>query len=191
MGWCLFSTLAATAVCGWLVDQSAPYFPIELSRTATGRYSAWIFSLGLTLSCACLLWETKDPLLTYALLVAGVLLLCWVTDEQSHSLHMLGVYMAFVGAIWAKRASAESALILTFAVCLFLFRLVMKVMVIVVFEFQAPVSWDVKAIFHEALRIMNTGVVRNPSSLVVFQAAGVLQWVVIWMAYQALATQFQ
>lgn len=181
---CLALTILATLVAGALVDRSAPYFPIEISRTATGRLSSWVFRLGLTASVASLLLESDDWL-RYACSALGVLLLAWIDDETSHTWHMAGVVMLGVGALFSvvTHWSRASAVMLACAAGVWTVRLVMKWAAVAWIEKGGRAPLDFAGIGKTAMHIMYTGHVVDSMTLHIFRVAGVLQWVALAMVY--------
>lgn len=151
--WFLLTSVVSTLFCGVLIDKSAPYFPIEISRTATGPVSKWVFSLGLTVSVLSFLIETTEPK-RYLLMIIGLLLLAWVDDVTSHVIHMLGVILVAIGAFFAVPIQ-KTWVVLFCAVALFVFRLVMKCMAVVFLEKIAFNLWGMKRLAWKSCILTN------------------------------------
>ena len=179
MGHFLLASVILTVLTGTLYDKSAPYFPIEISRTATGPTSRWVFALGLSLSVILLLLE-RPLSFGYVVLASGVLLLAWVDDEISRFWHMVGVALLPLGAFlvvdWKK-----AWVPLLCAAGLYGARLVMKATAVVFLE---RCAWQDVA--SESIRIMYDGKVKEPLTLRVFEATGAMQWIVLWLLYQVV-----
>lgn len=165
----IFVTVLATFVSCYL-DNSAPYFPIEISRTATGPIAKVMFPLGVLISCTVSIVETKRPHVPFL----GFFLLALVDDKQSWQVHMLGVLIMGLGLL---REAIQNGKVLVFCLiaCIYMGRLVLKAGV--TYHHGYP-----KAIL-VAKEIMFTGRAESPQQLLIFKLCGLLQWVVLygWM----------
>jgi hypothetical protein len=173
----LLTSIVSTVITGVWYDQSAPYFPIEISRTANGPNSGWVFSIGITLSVITLLFE--HPLsLGIGILIVGILLLAWIDDETSHFWHMFGVLLLPIGAFFVvdwKRAWVP----LLCATLMWIGRLFIKSMAVVFLENIA-----IRDAAVEGIAIMYHGDAKDPFTLVLFKVTGVLQWIVLWILFK-------
>lgn len=163
-------TIFTTAWLGYSVDCSTPYFPIEISRTATGRYGRIFFPVGAGIALATALFETQH---VWTLLpFVGLVVLTLVTDEMSWPIHMIGVY-AMIGSIAYVCHTAGNDTWYPFIglMSLFLFRVLLKV---VWTSLQGQVF-----LFQRIQTLMLTGDFTSRSQKMAFQVAGVLQWVVL------------
>jgi hypothetical protein len=90
----LLGSIVATALAGWY-DGSTPYYPIEISRTATGPISYYVFCLGtfLTLVSAYDQVKTKYHLMP----LVGLVLLTIFDDSRFWFLHNLAVAIMVCG----------------------------------------------------------------------------------------------
>lgn len=183
---CLFISVVSTLFTGAFIDKSAPYFPIEISRTATGPTSRWIFSIGLTASIVTLCFESPNPK-KYALLCVGVVLLAWVNDEVSRFWHMMGVFLLFLGSVLAVDWRVAWSPLLCVA-GLWVARILMKAIPVIFLEGTTHGIWDWRGAVDESIRIMYTGEVYHPLTLRLFEAAGVMQWIVLWLLYHIVVS---
>ena len=186
--YCILVSVISTVICGVFIDKSAPYFPIEISRTATGPISRWVFAIGLTLSVLSLLVETTEPK-RYIIIIIGILMLAWVDDVTSHIIHMLGVLLVGIGSFVAVPLQ-KTWVVLFCAVALFVFRLGMKCMAVVFIEKTVKGVFDFEGMKIVCMEIMYTGKTRSILTLRLFQAAGIMQWIVLWLVYEATTTKF-
>lgn len=177
-------SVISTIICGVFIDKSAPYFPIEISRTATGPISRWIFAVGLTVSVLSLLVETTEPK-RYIIIILGILMLAWVDDVTSHIIHMLGVLLVGVGSFFAVPLQ-KTWVVLFCATALFVFRLGMKCMAVVFIEKTTKGIFDFQGMKEMCMAIMYTGKTKNVLTLRLFQAAGIMQWILLWLIYEAV-----
>lgn len=185
--------ICVTALCGTFVDGSVPYYPIEISRTATGSVSWYVFAYGLTACSGVLWWEIRDKLIQQHVGIIitwiGLLLLAWVDDVTSWSVHMLGAALLGVGTTMHVLLYHQREHLVIVACALFLYaaRLVLKTAVVMALELRIPLSaWSSLATSSEmraklittSLSIMYDGNVVNPLTLGVFRTTGVMQWLV-------------
>lgn len=182
--WCILSSVISTIICGVWIDKSAPYFPIEISRTATGPISKWVFSIGLTISVLCLLAETKDTK-RYIIIIIGILVLAWVDDVTSHVIHMLGVLLVGLGSFYAVPLE-KTWVVLFCATALFVFRLGMKCMAVIFIEKTTKGIFDFQGMKQMCMDIMYTGKTQSVLTLRLFQAAGIMQWIILWLIYETV-----
>lgn len=168
-------TVLLTWIAGYY-DESTPYFPIEISRTATGWLSGWVFSVGITASVFVFLYSAPQHPLVYAS-VSGLLLLAWVDDVSSWKWHMIGVFvMGVCTVLFAFLRRPETIGLVVAAGGLWITRILMKM--VVLFFNEGGFTRE------RAMNIMYTGVVQNNSTLTVFKVAGFLQWIVFGMLMQ-------
>lgn len=166
-------------VC-WL-DQSAPYFPIEISRTATGRIGKYYFPLGFLVP-AFLLWIESTSWIQL-LPAPGVLLAACVNDELHWPTHLLGVLLMVCGVI-AKVAydvrlevpGADQGVLLVILASFFIFLgLLLKAGAVLE-------SWedlkDPKGIAERCMEMNYTGC-GSREQLVVYKVTGLCQWVAL------------
>lgn len=179
--YCLLASIVSTMLTGTLYDKSVPYFPIEISRTATGPVSRWVFSIGLTCSVITLLLESATPK-RYALAVAGILLLAWVDDVVSRFWHMVGVVLLFIGSVTIVNWNVAWVPLLCGA-GIYTARLIMKGMAVVFLEKTTHGILDWRGAANESIRIMYTGQVKESLTLRLFEATGVMQWILLWLLY--------
>lgn len=166
----ILCVIVVTAWLGNSVDQSTPYFPIEISRTATGSYGRIFFPAGALIAFLVSLFETQH---VWTLLpFFGLAILTLVTDEMSWTIHMVGVY-AMIGSIAYACYNAGNDTWYPFVglMALFLFRILLKV---VWTSLQGEVF-----VFERIQSLMLTGQFTSPAQKFVFQVAGVLQWIVL------------
>ena len=181
------ATLVLASV--WLASvagsQRAVYYPIELSRMATGVYSYWTLLGGLAWLCAgSVTVRSVDHVGA-----AGLLLLAAVHDERSWSVHMIGVALFAAAALYD---AAQRALWLPFVgVALFGARTVLRTVAVVEWEFAGrlrPAQWTWLFAWHHSQWLMFTARFLSPRTLHVYRACAVLQWVSLAMLATSLAT---
>jgi len=175
--------VACTVLCTWLcawIDQSPPYFPIEISRTACGRLSRWPLFLGSVMFGY--FTETRHEMLSWA----GFVLLAAVTDTMSWSIHVFGVVIMMVGAIWGSWGDTAKIATLI-AVCgLFLARIVAKVLVVWWAELDGHLNLSLIA--RTSRNIMLTGqCIRPELTLTIMKLTGMMQWGCFWAILVALS----
>jgi len=158
---------------GCYLDGSAPYFPIEISRTATGHLSYWPFAAGGIIS---LYWVNDFG---DAIAWLGYGLLTIVDDKSNWGFHMLGVGIMISGLLFKIRHDPVK---LVFAVSiggLFVARILAKIMVVWAAELDFAMS--LSAVTGEMRRIMLEGTCKKPElTLTVMKITGVMQWLCFW-----------
>jgi hypothetical protein len=183
--YCVIISVVTTALTALFVDKSVPYYPIEISRTATGPTSRWVFSLGLTLSVLTLVLEHPTPK-KYTLAIIGVLLLAWVDDEVSRFWHMVGVGLLFVGSVVAISNWKVAWVPLLCGAGIYAARLIIKGLAVIFLEKTTNGLLDWRGVATESIRIMYTGQVKEPMTLRLFEITGVMQWILLWLLYQII-----
>lgn len=166
----VFTTIILTAWVGVYLDHSVPYFPIEISRTATGPRSRIIFPVGATIAFLVAIAECLFHNVSFLSLLpfSGFMLLTLVDDEQSWTVHMAGVALMMCSMVWKLQTHYIELGILAF---MYSVRIVLK----------AIVSWNgsIGGTFNYARKLMYTGRFENIFQVVVYRVAGVLQWIVL------------
>lgn len=162
-------SVLVTMLCGVIVDQCVAYFPIEISRTASGRLASIVFPLGAFLSLCVAVMENTQ---TYWKLspFAGFLLLALVSDKVNWPIHMLGVLAMVFPIALRCQESFEFAALFVALLGLYFGRLVIKG--VTVMHYPNPVA--------TAKGFMFGAPFDNQLQLLAFQLGGVLQWVFLW-----------
>lgn len=179
--YCILLSVITTALTALFYDKSVPYYPIEISRTATGPTSRWVFSIGLTLSVIALVLEHPTPK-RYSLAIAGILLLAWVDDVVSRFWHMAGVVLLFIGSVLIVDWKTAWVPLLCGA-GIYAARIIMKGLAVTFLEKTTAGLLDWRGAANESIRIMYTGQVKEPLTLRLFEATGVMQWILLWLLY--------
>lgn len=185
-----------------MFDGSLPYFPIEISLIANGPLSRGVFTCGIALTVARVLWVASEREDFYAMLwpLCGLLLLALFNDGDHWAMHVLGVAMLLTGIgayglwyAWHLRTR------LAVAGALYALRLCLKVVVICAFEIDpslSPLSL-VKHPFTYAMHVLtNSSLIVDASCRVMtgewrnrfwtplaFKTGGVLQWIVLGICF--------
>lgn len=160
-------TVVVTWICAYF-DGSAPYFPIEISRTACGRLSRWPLLVGASAAYACV--ETWPETISWA----GLFLLAAVTDTMSWGVHMLGVAIMAAGA--AIQFRHEAAFLIAVG-GLFAARVVAKF--IVVWWAELGGELDVGKIALTVRNVMLSGKASH-TTLTIMKLTGMIQWGCFW-----------
>jgi len=191
---CLLGTILST----WYTaqqDGSLPYFPIEISRTATGTRSKKIFCWGVT-ACTLAMYMESDSAVNY-ITWAGLLVLAWIDDVTSLAGHNAGVVIMSFGAFLRSVTHPEASFLLFLAACvIYAPRRLAKVSVVASQELQRPLDADTllglvfdidgfrTKLLKTTMNIMykGPGEIKQPfTTLAVFKFCGVLQWVVFFL----------
>lgn len=187
--------LATWAAAFW--DGSLPYFPIEISRTATGKLSKNVFRYGVLL-CTVVLFAESTSRVDY-LAWTGLIILSHFDDVTNLLWHQIGVAVMALGVL-AKALIADnlyhSLLLFLAGATFYTLRLLIKVGVLVVLEFERPLNadttvgllWNVQGfrdkLLQQAYAIMFKGESRakHPkASIYLFSLCGILQWIVFFL----------
>ena len=187
----LCHVLLTWAIC-WL-DGSAPYFPIEVSRTATGKIGRYYFPLGFLLVGWVLWVESVDSEPRWLKLspAVGVVTAAVINDELHWQAHLVGVMVA-VGCVFANvgyetfygLADAMTNQVLCAMACLFFWMsLTLKVYAVL----DDPWDWHCwrKAMTIRRNELMEQCMDINyhgagtRAQLVVYRVIGVCQWVAL------------
>ena len=89
-----------TIIWTWLVayiDDTVPYFPIEISRTASGRLCRFVFPFGITIFCISAYYESTYPLSHTLIPIIGLLITSYISDELHWVIHIVGVAVMGLG----------------------------------------------------------------------------------------------
>lgn len=177
----LLTTVLLTIFSGVVIDNESPYFPIEISRTATGPISSIVFPLGALTSFIIAWHETR----TYFQLSPffGFFILAFVSDKQSWAVHMGGVVAMVVPIAFVALQSVENAMLFGFLMCLYLGRIVMKIVTIY------PRVNGLWKIFERSKEFMYHGGFDSPAQEIAFKMGGVLQWAFLYGVLQLFVNQ--
>ena len=187
-----------------------PYFPIEISRTAsTGHFSQLVFKWGVASILFTLVYESffaksaaantaaEDP--TLFLVWLGILIAAWIPDRESMVIHGMGVLIIIL-AVAIKVFSSEAHLVQR-NLCIFSCalgiesaRMLVKGFVVWFVELDGGKVWDpfayVLAVYnyHEITRhimkVMFEGVdhaVVPALTIPVLRVTGVMQWLALYL----------
>lgn len=181
----LMHVLVTWAIC-W-IDQSAPYFPIEISRTATGRIGKYYFPAGFFVVgyflwiesiCCKPRWLKLSP-------TVGVVIAAIVHDEYHWQIHLLGVFLMYV-AIAANVIYSNLAkdwILLILATLMVQMSAFLKTVAVL----EEPFNWrcwkrsildERDAFVDQCMRINYKGE-GTKAQLVVYKVTGVCQWVAL------------
>ena len=161
------------------VDNALPYWPIEVSRmAASGPVALQRFQWGMTLLGVTLLASGELSAINGALW-AALVIIAWVDDVTSWAIHMVGVALMGVVVAWQVWTNARThTWALGAAGFIYGIRVVAKAAAVVWYELP-PSGVTMEAVFARSMDIMQgRAKCHAPVSLFVFQAGGVLQWVV-------------
>jgi hypothetical protein len=180
--WWAVGVIGTTMAVAHAEGTTLPYWPIEISRTATGRWSRYVFLAGFIL----LVTSGKFPLQTAAQRVAaaGLLLLAAVPDTVHWHLHMAGV-ATLVGA-----CLSTGSLMASVGVGVYALRAVLRNVAVMLFEMSATVP----ASLNKALAAMDIvdallfgrRSFRDARTLLCFRLAGVAQWLALLLLVQGV-----
>lgn len=169
--WCV---VLATVWSGLYLDGGVPYFPIEISRTATGPVAARIFFWGMLLiPLTTLSLDRMLPSRSLCCAWLGLQLITFFDDVNHWSLHMAGVAVLFLSVLVHHDHEAFVAAVLVYCA-----RIVLKAWAIIVLEAVFPAS--VSALSDAGFGIMmGTRVPQHWATLWAFKCAGVMQWIAL------------
>lgn len=177
----IYFVLIVVIVAGW-VRQKAPYYPIEISRIVASDphvalFFRWaLFVLPLLAYFFPLHPSIYSPLLWLA--YGALQLITFWDDVDYYGVHMAGVLLLGLsfGAYTIVRATHEHMLLIILALLMWLLRLVLKGACVYFIEDNGDV-WACSQ------NIMYKGECRYPeSTLFMFKVAGVMQWMVFFIA---------
>jgi hypothetical protein len=182
---CLVLTLQYIGV-NW---GNAPYFPIEISRTAQSSHiNLWLFPLGVSLlPCIMIIageWNTK-----YIPSLAGLAILAIFDDKSNLILHQIGVLTMVLGSgyIIAHSDSLWNRfMLLCSSIILYIVRVIMKAFIVAMIEIDL---FSLQSILTKSIEIMYNGAAacKHPQyTLPIFQVGGLLQWVVFYLIICAI-----
>lgn len=160
------SSVIVTWACAY-IDGSAPYFPIEISRTACGPISRWPLRLGAILS---FIFAQTIP---ETVACSGFLLLALVTDTMSWSVHSLGVVIMVLGALMQVYPYPSKLAALLAVGGLFAARVVAKALVVWWAELDGDLDFGRIAMATRQVMLVGNG---SPETMVVMKLTGAMQW---------------
>jgi hypothetical protein len=178
----VLATVALTFAAA-LYAGRVPYFPIEISRTiATDPTAGFVFRSGIASVLGTMWFTNVLTKQTFALWVS-LMVIAFFDDNKYWWTHMLGVAMLMIVSTYRVKEKGEEALvILTASFALFVFRILMKIVVVMM--------WELPHLHNESRFIdsvigaydgVMTATHRSAKSLLMFKLGGVLQWVVFWL----------
>lgn len=175
-----------------ILNCQLPYFPIEISRTAEcSECNKWLFFIGSIL-LGFTMFYTGQFKIKYFTMWVGLVLLSWFDDKEYLLLHLFGVFIMFVGLYISINGSStpkEDLKLILFAIIIYLIRIVLKVIVVFLFEID---TYSIRDIIEKIILIMYYGgsVCESPFlTIMVFRVCGVLQWIVFIMVATVLRYQ--
>ena len=190
-------TIGLTFLASWW-DASVPYFPIEISRTATGETSSLVFSTGMTLIVFDILrrsWSNDGFIPSLWVSCLGIFVLAQYNDEKYWGVHMFGVFLFLVGtALYTYKYAWKHKRYFIIAVILYLLRIVCKIIVVFAYELAyedrfwlvfspfTPAIWVaiLGKIHEQAHCLMMHGTWSNEFiTPIVFKTCGILQWILL------------
>ncbi len=190
-------TIGLTFIASWW-DSSVPYFPIEISRTATGETSRLVFSTGMTLIVFDILrrsWSNRGFIPSLWISCLGIFVLAQYDDERYWGIHMFGLFLFLIGTTFYTYEYAwKHKRYFIIAVVLYLLRVICKIIVVFAYElayeersqfFSSPFTPTVWVMIlgkmHEqAHRLMMHGTWTNETiTPIVFKTCGILQWILL------------
>lgn len=195
--------VCSTFACALLFDQTVPYFPIEISRTAsTGRYAQHVFKWGITSILLSLLYEHLY-LDSVWFIWFGIMIAAWFTDKDHLYIHGAGVLVIMSSVFYSVVVISEPHLlqrrlcIFTSAIAIEGARMAFKGYVVWFVEMDGGVIWSPyaywKACINHAdiaahvIKLMFTveaveEVAVVPAlTLPVLRVTGVMQWLAFYL----------
>ncbi|MBX9636665.1 MAG: hypothetical protein K2Q45_03850 [Nitrosomonas sp.] len=186
-----------------MLDRTVPYFPIEISRTAsTGRYAQHVFKWGITSIVLSLVYEHLF-LDSVWFIWLGIMTAAWFTDKDHLYIHGAGVLLIVASVFYNVWYVSEAHLlqrricIFTCALALEAGRMALKGYVVWFVELDGGVIWSPYAYFNalwmhqdiarHVLKLMFTvdpiqEVAIVPSLTVpVLKVTGVMQWLAFYL----------
>ena len=183
---CLLATVVTTSISA-LVEGYLPYYPIEISRTACGKFSHPIFVIGILISGVTMVLETKFGW-TY-LAWTGLAILAIFDDASYWGVHMMGVGFMVSSTFFLVlfKDPRKNLPIFVCAMILYLTRIVMRTVVVLFIELELPFwsldTWTTlirpEFIFEKHMKIMYNGAqaCKFPHIVLpIFRVSGILQW---------------
>lgn len=163
----LLCTVLATLATG-VLEGVVPYFPIEISRTATGPYGKAIFRGGVLL-CIVSAWD-EGASEREMLPAVGVVIAAVADDATSLFVHLVGVLFMGLG-IAANVQTTAHAKALTLAIVIYGLSALARLWCV------APdVGYDLSLAVNKFVAVMYDGQDVSEVQLAVFKAGGVAQW---------------
>ena len=163
-------TVLSTIFTGYWIDQSTFYFPVEISRTATGPIGQIIFPFGAL--CSFIIGITELSVnITDLYPFLGFLILTIIDDKKSRIIHMIGVLLMIVGVGVKAFRTKQTTIAFGLIMSIYFLRIIMKGVVL---------SHHGTNIFNVSKHIMYTGETETQTQLLIFKLCGVLQWVALY-----------
>lgn len=199
----IFLMTVIATVMGGFADDSIPYFPTDISHTATGHISYWALLIGLTLASISLHIDTLSWNLNDRKWVLGVSLGLFTIGlfdtRENFFMHFVGVQLllwstvGFVLHRVYRRKGAlldENVLLLLFCGAVWFIRIPIQFVFGTIVDQQLDLrlwsTWEYlvfewPSIIEHIKHIKFTGEVSNTYALWGFRLAGFMQWVVFLM----------
>ena len=169
------------------IDQSMPYFPIEISRTATGKIGKYYFPAGfvvvgyfLWIESACCepRWLKLSP-------TVGVVLAAIVNDEYHWQTHLFGVFLMYIAILGNVLYSNLTRDWILFALATWLLHISAFLKTVAVLE--EPLNWrcwkknilEERDSFVDKCMQINYKGEGTKAQLVIYRVTGVCQWVAL------------
>jgi hypothetical protein len=186
----VFVTVVLTQLAALYIDNNVPYFPIEISRTAAGPYASMVFRVGI-LSCGLVIFLLKAMRVDTLALWISLCIIALFDDVYFWWTHMFGVVLMILVSSFAAYQSGTNALApLLAAVTVFAGRIVLKILVILLYEKLPPLaasssSWvyllGSVLVRNQDIMYRGSRACTNPAAIMpVMKFCAVLQWAVFY-----------
>lgn len=154
------------------LDNSVPYFPIEISRIASsGHYGYYGLCIG-----AIYMFQYTPNWITWI----GLLILTIIDDKMNWTIHMLGVLIMLCGVVQTVYHDIHKLLGIFCIGIIFAMRIIVRN--IAIYAIEQP---NVSDLIKRNVEIMYNGNC-HPIILTIFKLSGILQWVCFWAIFQIL-----
>jgi hypothetical protein len=183
----VFGLLLITILTSFFIDTHIPYFPIEISRTASGGLAYYILSIGIP---PLILTSYIDNNLTngrFMMITSLFIIACF--DDKTHLYeHLIGVFLLMITfLINAIQSDGKMVVVLTCFV-LYILRIIIKTGFVLIFVFKKNTLNDLGQMFNTIQDIMYNGEnamllkgnMNKDYIINAFRLCGMIQWMVFW-----------
>lgn len=180
--------------CLALYEGCVSYFPIELSYVCVGRWSYYVFAIGITfitfttwcINLKYLSSPGRYELITLSLSYLGVVILALFDDKRFSPIHLFGTFVFVMASCLDMIIFRidETYIFLTISLMFIILIIVSKALVVMLFEAIENEGEETEESISVARRVrvfMLRGNWQSHYTGVVFRVTAVMQWLVILM----------
>lgn len=198
----VFILITSTILTAVFIDTHVPYFPIEISRTASGGWAYYILSFG-TIPLILTSYADKNKIdETRILMIFSIFIIAYYDDKKYLYEHQIGVLLLMLSFLYnAIKSEHQNANLMIFLTCLifYILRMIIKASFVLILVFKNDIlnfyTWynflttrQFIQVYEVCTDIMYNGDKSNYLKdntdtiylLNAFRLCGMIQWIIFW-----------